>query len=155
MPVAKLKKFLDQHGIRYLLMSHAPAYTALEIAQASHIPARELAKTVMVKIDGQMTLAVVPASEQVDLESLTAEANAREIQLAHEEEFEGLFPDCEVGAMPPFGNLWKLPVYASTTLAEDPYISFCAGSHHEVMTLAFEDFNKLVEPRIRRFTKPL
>ena len=155
MPVARLKKFLDEHEVRYTTTTHAPAYTALEVAQAAHVPGKELAKIVMVKFDGELGLAVIPASEQVNLESLAAESGSKTVTRAKEEEFEASFPGCEVGAMPPFGNLWNLPVYASKTLAEDEIISFCAGNHHEVMSLAFDDFRRLAEPKILRFSKPL
>jgi Ala-tRNA(Pro) deacylase len=154
MPVARLKKFLDERGVKYVTLSHSPAYTASEVAEATHVPGKDVAKTVMVELDGRLSMAVVPSSERVDLESLAAEAGCRDANLASEHDFARSFPGCELGAMPPFGNLWKIPVYVSRTLAEDQVISFSAGSHTEIMTLAFDDFRRLVEPRILGFSAP-
>jgi len=152
MPLQKLREFLDQNSVRYVSISHSPAYTAQEIAASAHIPGQELAKTVIVKLDGDMAMAVLPASFQVDLEDLRAAAGAGAVELATEEEFKGLFPGCEPGAMPPFGNLWDMPVFACETLAEDEEIAFNAGSHTELVKLSFADFAKLVEPKVARFS---
>lgn len=152
MPVARVKELLDKHGIKYVCMLHSPAYTAPEVAAAAHIPGSELAKTVMVKLDDQMAMAVLPASEHIDFDLLAEEADCDEASLAGEAEFQDLFPDCEVGAMPPFGNLWDLPVYVSETLADESHIAFSAGSHTEVMSLSFDDFRRMVEPRIMDFS---
>ncbi len=152
MPLQKLREFLDQNSVKYVSISHSPAYTAQEIAASAHIPGQELAKTVMVKLDGDMAMAVLPASFQVDLDQLRATAGAAEVDLATEEEFKGLFPGCEPGAMPPFGNLWGMPVFACETLAEDEEIAFNAGSHTELVKLSFADFARLVEPKVARFS---
>ena len=152
MPLQKLREFLDQNSVRYVSISHSPAYTAQEIAASAHIPGQELAKTVIVKLDGDMAMAVLPASFQVDLEDLRAAAGAGEVELATEKEFKGLFPGCEPGAMPPFGNLWDIPVFACETLAEDEEIAFNAGSHTELVKLSFADFAKLVKPKVVRFS---
>ena len=114
---------------------------------------RELAKTVMVKLDGKMAMAVLPSLRKVDLNLLRESVGAREAQLATETEFKSLFPDCETGAMPPFGNLYGLDVYVSPNLAEDDQIAFNAGSHTEVMKLAYMDFDRLVKPRAVRMTE--
>ncbi len=152
MPVQKLKAFLDEQATRYVVIQHSPAYSAQEVAAFAHIPGKELAKTVMVKLDGQMAMAVVPASHRVDLDRLREAAGASEVALSSEAEFRGLFPNCDLGAMPPFGNLWNMPVYVSSALAEDVEIAFSAGSHAEVVRLAYEDYNELVEPTVASFS---
>ncbi len=152
MPLQKLREFLDQNSVKYVSVSHSPAYTAQEIAASAHIPGQELAKTVMVKLDGEMAMAVLPASFKVDLEQLRSAAGATEVALATEDEFRGLFPGCEPGAMPPFGNLWNMSVFACETLAEDEEIAFNAGSHTELVKLAFVDFARLVNPKVTRFS---
>ena len=146
MPVNKLKAFLDEHQIKYVTISHSTAYTAQEIAASAHIPGKEVAKTVMVKIDGAMAMAVLPASYQVDFDLLKTATGAQEVELATEEEFKGLFPECEVGAMPPFGNLYGMDVFMAASLAEDEEIAFNAGSHTELIRLAFPDYVRLVQP---------
>ena len=148
MPAAKLRKFLDENAVRYVSIQHSPAYTAQETAASAHVPGRELAKTVMVKIDGNMAMAVLPATKRLDLDRLRAAAGAESAALANEAEFRSTFPDCEVGAMPPFGNLYGLDVYVEESLAEDEQIAFNAGSHAELIQLAYEDFRRVVAPRV-------
>ena len=152
MPVRKLKEYLDSQKIKYVTISHSPAYTAMEVAQSTHIPGRELAKTVMIKLDGRMAMAVLPSTRKVDLNLLRESVGAEEARLATEAEFKSLFPDCETGAMPPFGNLYGMDVYGSPKLAEDEQIAFNAGSHTEVMKLAYRDFERLVKPKMVRMT---
>ncbi len=147
MPVQKLKEYLDRHSIKYVTITHSPAYTAQMIAAVAHIPGKELAKTVMVTLDDEMAMAVLPSSMMVDLERLLEAAGVGKARLATEAEFKGLFPECEVGAMPPFGNLWDMPVYVDPSLAEDEEIAFNAGSHVELIKLAYDDFARLVKPR--------
>ena len=152
MPVQKLKQFLDAQRVKYACISHSPAYTASEIAQSAHIPGRELAKVVMVTLDGRMAMSVLPANRKVDLNLLREAAGADEAKLATEEEFRLRFPDCETGAMPPFGNLYGMEVFVSEQLAKDDHIAFNAGTHTEVMRLAYADFARLVRPKVARFT---
>jgi len=152
MPVQKLKQFLDAERVKYACISHSPAYTASEIAQSAHIPGRELAKVVMVTLDGRMAMSVLPANRKVDLNLLREAAGADEAKLATEEEFRLRFPDCETGAMPPFGNLYGMEVFVSEQLAKDDHIAFNAGTHTEVMRLAYADFARLVRPKVARFT---
>lgn len=151
MPLTSLKEFLDKHNVRYIVISHSPAYTAQGIAALVHIPGKELAKTVMVKMDGSLVMAVLPASFHVDLKRLRAQAMATTVALASESEFKDRFPDCEIGAMPPFGNLYGIEVFADEGLAKDEEIAFNAGSHRELIRLAWEDFEKLVKPKVVRF----
>lgn len=148
MPVKKLREFLDGHQVKYVIISHSPAYTAQEVAQSAHVPGKDLAKTVMVWIDGKMAMVVLPASDHVHLDRLAQSLGAAKIRLATEGEFKGHFPDCEVGAMPPFGNLYGMEVYVSPRLAEDEDIAFNAGSHTELVKLAYKDFERLVRPRV-------
>ena len=151
MPVKKLKEFLDTAGVKYMIVSHAAAYTAQEIAASAHIPGKELAKTVMVKLDGRMAMAVLPASHVVDFDKLKQMAGSAKAELASEDEFRSLFPECEVGAMPPFGNLYNIPVYAERSLGEDAEIAFNAGSHKELFRMAYKDFEDLVKPEAGEF----
>jgi Ala-tRNA(Pro) deacylase len=151
MPAKKLKEYLDANGIKYVAIAHSVAYTAQEIASIAHIPGKELAKTVIVKLDGKMAMAVLPASYTVDLDLLREATGVGEIQLAQEYEFKALFPDCETGAMPPFGNLYGLPVFVAKVLAEDEEIAFSAGSHKELLRLKYADFERLVKPTIVAF----
>src|SRR5215472_15068860 len=140
MPLQKLKAFLDRQSVRYVVIAHSVAYTAAEIAAQAHVPGKELAKTVIVKIDGELAMAVVSASQHVNLSFLKAETFAKTVDLATEDEFKERFSDCEVGAMPPFGNLYGMPVFADESLARDKEIAFNAGSHRELVRLAWDDF---------------
>jgi Ala-tRNA(Pro) deacylase len=151
MPMRKLVEFLDRNQVRYVTIDHSKAYTAQEIAAAAHVPGHELAKPVMVKIDGKMAMAVLPASHQIDFRALAREAGAESVELATEDEFRELFPDSEVGAMPPFGNLYDLPVFVDPSLEEDEEIAFSAGSHTELLRMAYGDYKRLVNPRIASF----
>ena len=148
MSLPKLQEFLDSHKVKYVVISHSVAYTAAGIAALTHIPGRELAKTVIVKIDGELAMAVVSASQLVDLAFLKTATGAKNVELATEAEFKERFPDCEVGAMPPFGNLYGMAVYAEQGLSKDKEIAFNAGSHRELVRLAWEDFEKLVQPKL-------
>lgn len=151
MPARTLREFLDRHRVKYVSMTHLPAYTAQEIASLAHIRGEEFAKTVIVKIDGAMVMAVLPASHQVDLPLLQAAAHGRTIALATEAEFRNSFPECDTGAMPPFGHLYGMPVYVDERLTHDKEIAFNAGTHHEVVRLAYQDFAKLVQPKVAAF----
>ncbi len=151
MPVAKLKQFLDDNRIKYIAIRHSPAYTAQEIAASAHVSGRELAKTVMIKVNGKMAMAVLPASFHIDFEQLKEALGAQDVELATEAEFKDLFPECELGAMPPFGNLYGMDVYVADSLAEDEEIAFNAGSHTELIRLAYRDFERLVNPKVIRF----
>lgn len=152
MPVQKLKAFLDEHGVKYVTIKHSRAYTAQEVAASAHIPGQELAKTVIIKLNGTMAMAVLPASYQVDFDLLQEATGAEEIELATEEEFKGLFPDCEAGAMPPFGNLYDMDVFVAASLTEDEAIAFNAGSHTELIKMSYPDFARLVDPVVLQFS---
>jgi len=151
MSLTTLKQFLDSRQVRYVVISHSLAYTAQGIAALAHVSGKELAKTVMIKIDGTLAMAVVPASRHVDLAMLKSAAGAQLVELASEKDFRGRFPDCETGAMPPFGNLYGMPVFADVSLAQDQEIAFNAGSHRELVRLAWVDFERLAIPTMARF----
>src|SRR6266852_3578780 len=140
MPVAKLEKFLDEKGVKYVSIVHSPAYTAQEVAASAHITGKELAKTVIVELDGKMAMAVLPANRKIVLQDLREVTGSDEVKFASEDEFKEKFPDCETGAMPPFGNLYGMEVYVAESLTDNEQIAFNAGSHTEVMKLAFKDF---------------
>jgi len=147
-PVGKLKEFLDSQKIKYVSIAHSTAYTAQGIAALTHIPGKELAKTVIVKIDDALAMAVLPASSHVALSVLRAATGAESVELAREAEFKDRFPECDTGAMPPFGNLYGMPVFVDASLAEDEEIAFNAGSHNELIRLSYADFERLVRPTL-------
>jgi Ala-tRNA(Pro) deacylase len=151
MPTNKLKAFLDEQHVKYVAISHSTAYTAQEVAELTHIRGKELAKTVMVKVDGKIAMAVLPASYKVDLDLLKVASGAASVGLASEAEFRSLFADCETGAMPPFGNLYGMAVFADESLSRDKEIAFNAGSHRELIRLAYKDFERLVQPGLGKF----
>jgi len=153
MPAKKLREFLDSQAIPYMTISHAVAYTAREIAALTHISNKELAKTVIVKIDSALAMAVLPASYAVDLSSLRTAIGARSVSLAKETEFKDRFPECEVGAMPPFGNLYGMAVYVDEILTKDKDIAFNAGSHNELLQVSYADFERLVKPTVLKFSE--
>jgi len=147
MPLERLKKYLDGQNVKYDSVAHYETYTAQETAQSAHISGKELAKTVIVKINGKMAMVVLPAPQKIDPALLKA-AVGSDVKLATEKEFTDLFPDCEIGAMPPFGNLYGMEVYVAETLTRDKKIAFNAGSHIELIKLAYKDFARLVKPKI-------
>jgi Ala-tRNA(Pro) deacylase len=153
MQLSKLREFLDSRHIKYLVISHSLAYTAQGIAALTHVSGKKLAKTVIVKIDGILAMAVVPAPAHVDLDRLRALTGARAVELASEREFKDAFPDCETGAMPPFGNLYDMSVYADASLAEYQEITFNAGTHRELVCMNWDDMVRLVNPMVADLTR--
>lgn len=148
MAIENLRNVLKDQHITYSVIHHSPAYTAQEIAARAHVPGKEMAKTVLVKIDGKMVMAVLPAHARLDLDLLKREATAKRIEMANEEEFKYLFPDCEIGAMPPFGSLYGMDTYVADTLTQDEHICFNAGTHQELIKLAYKDYADVVHPKI-------
>jgi Ala-tRNA(Pro) deacylase len=148
MPTTRIKEFLHSHGVAHSVIPHPLAFTATSVAGAAHIPGKVMAKTVVVNLDGHLALAVVPANRKVNLERLRQATGSVTVELANEREFIGDFPECEPGAMPPFGNLYGMPVYVEPHLAEDEQIAFNAGSHTELVSMAYKDFERLVHPRL-------
>jgi len=147
----QIRDFLDSNKVQYQYCIHSPAYTAQGLAHVQHISGKELAKVVMIKADDRMVMTVLPGSHRVDLDRLGQLLDARTVRLASEEEFGGMFPDCELGAMPPFGNLYNLEVWADTALQEHPSIVFNAGTHVETIQMSFVDFERIVAPKLASF----
>ena len=146
----RLEAYLREKQVTFDVRHHPRAITAQEVAASEHVPGKMLAKTVMVLADGKMVMLALPAPYQVDVDK-AGKVLGVEVRLAHEEEFENTFPDCEVGAMPPFGNLYEVPVYVEAALAEDETIVFRAGTHTDTMSVSYADFERLVEPTIAEF----
>jgi Ala-tRNA(Pro) deacylase len=144
----RLRDFLDRERIPYQTLHHTPDFTAQETAAHTRTPGREFAKVVVVRIDGRPAMAVLPAHHRVDLPKLAAELGAKEVELCPEHELRSLFDDCDVGAEPPFGNLYGMPVYLSRAMADDRFITFNAGSHEDVIRVPFVDYVRRVRPRI-------
>ncbi len=153
MPVQRLKEFLDKNNIKYVVVSHSRAFTAAAIGAITHIPGREIAKTVMVKLDGNLAMVVVPGSRSVDLNALKAAVPAKTATIVPEPEFSDSFPDCEVGAMPPFGTLYTLPVFVDEMLTHDEEIAFNAGSHRELVRMSYRDFERLEHPKVLKIVR--
>ncbi|MDQ1363024.1 MAG: Ala-tRNA(Pro) deacylase [Pseudomonadota bacterium] len=147
MPSKRLKAFLDEHDIKYLSITHSMAFTATDIAHSAHIRSRHMAKTVIIKINDKLAMAVVPANYKVNLRLLSEAVQDGKVELASEQEFTRHFPDCEVGAMPPFGNLYNMDVYVAEQLTENEQIIFNAGSHMELIQMDYKDFENLVTPK--------
>ncbi len=152
MPCTRLKEFLDENDVKYIAIEHSPAFTAQEIAAAAHIRGKEIAKTVIVKIDGKMAMLVLPGSYKVKFDELKSVLGKENVRLANEQEFKDKFPECEVGAMPPFGNLYNMDVFVAQSLSEDEEIAFNAGTHTELIKMGYSDFEKLVKPVKLKFS---
>ena len=152
MPATKLKEFLQKENVKYVSILHSTAYTAQEVAASAHVTGKELAKTVIVELDGEMAMAVLPANRKIVLQDLREVTGSDQVKFATEEEFRLKFPECETGAMPPFGNLYGMPVFADESLEKDKEIAFNAGTHRELIRMMWEDYKRLVGPTILRFT---
>ena len=153
MPVKRLREYLDSHGVKYVVLSHSPAYTAQEIARAAHVPGQEMTKTVMVRLDSELVMLAMPAPAKVRFDLLREASGAEQVELARERDFADLFPGCELGAMPPFGNLYEVPVIVDESLAHDEEICFNAGSHTELIRMSYADFDALVKPTVMRLSE--
>lgn len=151
MPATKLKEFLNRRGIRYESIEHSPAFTAPETAASVHVTGRDFAKTVMIWIEGELAMIVLPANRKIVLSDLRDMLDCPDVHLATEAEFQNHFPDCEIGAMPPFGNLYGVPAYVSQELASQRQVAFNAGTHHEVIKMSFDDFVASAEPIVLDF----
>jgi Ala-tRNA(Pro) deacylase len=152
MPATALKQFLDRRKVKYVSIVHSVAYTAQEVAESAHLAGKELAKTVIIKINGVLAMAVLPANRKVVLQDLREELGVAQVQFATEDEFRNRFPDCETGAMPPFGNLYEMEVYVSPNLAERTEIAFNACTHSELIQMSFADFERLANPKSLQFS---
>jgi len=150
-----IRQFVETHGVQFTAIQHPAAFTAQQEAAATHVHGRDWAKTVVCLADGKPVLAVLPAHLKVDLEAMRVALNAREVRLASEREFSGLYPECETGAMAPFGPLYGQPVFVEESLTHDPEITFHAGTHVDAMRMRFTDFANLVHPVSARIGRPL
>jgi Ala-tRNA(Pro) deacylase len=146
--MTKREDFLNQNGVAHQVIRHAQAFTASSVAGAAHVPGKDMAKTVVVNLDGHLALAVLPANRMVNVERLRLAAGAVFAELADEREIAGDFPGCEPGAMPPFGNLFGMDVFVEPHLTQDPEIAFNAGTHHELIRMAYKDFERLAHPKL-------
>lgn len=148
----RLKDYLDKEHIRYVTIEHSLAYTMQEVAASSHVPGHQMAKTVIVELDGEMAMAVLPANKKVVLQDLRDLTGSDRVKFASETDFLKRFPDCEIGAMPPFGNLYGMDVFVAEALAHNDEIAFNAGTHTEVIKMSYADFERLVQPKVLSFT---
>lgn len=144
----RLHNFLDERHVAYTTLIHDRAVTAQATAHAAHVRQRHFAKTVMLKIEGELAMLVMPAAYRVHLTRLSRALAGREVEIAHELEFKTAFPDCELGAMPPFGNLYGMPVYVDSRLALEPEITFNAGSHTDLVQMPYTEFARLAQPEL-------
>jgi len=149
----RLTTYLREHRVPYQVQQHPEAFTAQEVAASEHVPGRFVAKGVVVFADAQKALLLLPATHHVNLVQAAQALGVTEVRLAHEDEFAANFPDCAVGAIPPFGNLYGLPVYVDRSLTADDRIIFPAGTHTTTLTVAYPDFARLVEPVVLDFTR--
>ncbi|SDW34486.1 aminoacyl-tRNA deacylase [Marinobacter mobilis] len=147
----RLQRYLEEHPVRYQTQVHSPTPDAMRTAQAAHIPGKSFAKSVIFKAKGRVGMAVLPAIDQVHLAQLGKAIGATDITLADESELRDAFPDCDIGAMPPFGNLYNMETFVSEHLREDESIAFNAGSHDEVMKMSYQDYERLVRPHVVHF----
>jgi Ala-tRNA(Pro) deacylase len=149
----KLKAVLDEAKVSYEVFNHPLAYTAQEIAASQHVPGKEMAKVVMLLVDETLVMGVITGSQKIALDMVKTSLGAKEARLATEDEFISRFPECEIGAMPPFGNLFHVPVVVDPAVERDEYIYFNAGNHAQTVHLKYNDFERLVQPRIARLTE--
>ena len=143
----RLKEYLEENRVPYTHCTHRLAYTAQEVAAAQHVPGREMAKTIVVKADDRFMLVILPAVLKIDMKALREELPFKHVDLASEKEFAALFPDSEIGAMVPFGNLYELSVYVDQSLSADEEIVFNAGTHVDTIKMKYRDFERLVQPK--------
>ena len=146
-----LLHYLLENKIQHQLIEHETAFTAHEVARSTHVPEGELAKTIVVRADGGFWMVVLRGDQEIDMGLLRKALNAKELRFAHEEDLDFLFPDCQTGSMPPFGNLYGVPVIVDAALAEDSEIVFNACSHTKAIRMKFADYGRLVQPRIAAF----
>jgi Ala-tRNA(Pro) deacylase len=155
MIVKKLRDYLDDKGVSYVHINHSVAYTTREVAHFVQVHEKEMAKTVMVNIEGDSAMVVLPGSYVINFQQLCHELNTTNVYLETESDFQNIFSDCETGAMPPFGNLYGIDVYVLNRLAEDKEITFNAGTHTDLIRMAYKDFARLVKPKILNFSVPI
>jgi len=146
MATRRIREYLDGSAVRYVTITHSPAYTAQETAQSIHLPGRKMAKTIIVWIDGKLAMAVVSASKDADLELLRRQVGAKVVELAREVDFADRFVGCKLGTVPPFGNLFGVETFIDRDLAQREDIAFPAGTHTDVIIMRMADYIRLVQP---------
>jgi Ala-tRNA(Pro) deacylase len=147
-----IMEFLKEKKVKYKVQEHKPAFTAQHIAAETHERGQYVAKPVLVKADGDYVMCVLPACYKIDLKALKSQMKAKSVKLVDEKEMAKVFVDCELGAEPPFGNLYDLPTIMDKTLENDDHIMFQAGSHEKAVTMSMADYRKLVEPKVLEFS---
>jgi Ala-tRNA(Pro) deacylase len=150
--LANLQRLLDGQCVPYEVHTHRTAMTAAELAVADHVPPSEVAKTVVLRSGDRFLIAVLPATRQLDLERLRALADDPELGLAKEAELGDLFPTCELGAIPPIGDLWGLPVWVDDSLGREAETVFSGGTHHDAVHIAYRDFVRIAKPVFGAFS---
>ncbi|MFO8142914.1 MAG: YbaK/EbsC family protein [Marinobacter sp.] len=156
MPVQQLQQFLEETGVEYMCLSHPPAFTAQQLAHHVKIAGDRVVKTVIIELDGKMVMLVMPATWRIHWHRLSQVLDTDFVDLADEQAFQDRFPDCEVGAMPPFGRLFGMSVYCAEVLTTQPELAFAAGTHTESIHMKTSDFLQLVQPMVidQGFTRP-
>lgn len=149
----RLQRWLRERHVAYSIQHHRQAYTVPEVAMEVHEQGEHVAKVVIAQVDGRLVMLVVPALEQVDFKRAAQLLQAHTARAAHENEFESRFPDCELGAMPPFGNLYAMPTYVDEALTQTSKLVFQAGTHRDTLKLATEDYLRLAEPITGNLTR--
>lgn len=147
----RILAYLNENNVTFTKTQHPKAYTAQRVAATAHIPGKIMAKTIVVKVDGKMALAVLPANDRISFSEFSRQLHAKKVELASEEEFRNFFPDCETGAMPPFGNLYNITTYIASDITQNDDIAFNACNHIDIIKMRFEDFNRLVSPIVVHF----
>lgn len=148
---AKLKTYLDEHETPYEVLTHEEVFTSMQTAEKQEIPGKEFAKCVVIQYDGKYAMAALPSTHKVNLDKLAKAVKAKDVSIATETEFGKLFPDCDLGAMPPLGQLYNMPLWVDKALAKDEQIVFNAGSHTDTIRIKFKDFKYLANPEILDF----
>ncbi len=152
--ITDLLRYLNSNKIEFQVLEHDPAFSAHDVAAVAHVPDSEMAKAVLIRIDDHFWMAVLRADQRVNEQMIRRVFGAKHVQLAHEEDLGVLFPDCQIGAMPPFGNLYGLPVLVEEGLADDDDIVFNACTHTKAIRMKFKDFRRLAKPVIGGFAEP-
>jgi Ala-tRNA(Pro) deacylase len=150
-----VQSYLDELGVNYRLSQHPTAYTAQDLASVEHIPGRQVIKAVIVKADGRFVMCALPASYQVDLDALCRQLEAQEVKLADEQKLTELFPDCELGAAPPFGRLYNMPTLMDESLTADARVTFPAGTHRDAITMSLTEYRRVAQPEMGYFGRHL
>ncbi|MDP6453247.1 MAG: YbaK/EbsC family protein [SAR202 cluster bacterium] len=151
----RAKIYLEMNDVEYQSHQHPEVFTAQEVAEIEHVPGQLVAKVVVVFADDEMVMLALPADHKVNLKDLAEAVGARDVRLAYEDEFADRFSDCEIGAMPPFGAMYDIPVFVDSSLTEDDTIYVQAGTHTETLSLSYSDYERLEKPKVCAFARHL